>query len=83
MKRAVRRLLDLREEIQDIEEELEAMMKDNRTTLRTASGCGTVIAALIELFTEWLCRKYHVLGMMPPVSISKEKYQKAKLKRKL
>ena len=47
MKRAVRRLLDLREEIQDIEEELEAMMKDNGTTLLTASGCGVVIAAEI------------------------------------
>jgi transposase len=47
MKRAVRRLLDLREEIQEIEDELEAMMKDNGTTLSTASGCGTVIAAEI------------------------------------
>ena len=45
MKRAVRRLLDLREEIQEIEDELEATMKDNGTTLSTASGCGTVIAA--------------------------------------
>jgi transposase len=47
MKRAVRRLLDLREEIQEIENELETMMKDNGQTLSTASGCGTVIAAEI------------------------------------
>jgi len=47
MKRAVRRLLDLREEIQEIEDELEAMMKENQQTLSTASGCGTVIAAEI------------------------------------
>jgi transposase len=46
-KRAVRRLLDLREEIQEIEEELETMMKENRQTLSTASGCGIVIAAEI------------------------------------
>ena len=47
MKRAVRRLLDLREEIQEIEEGLDALMKDNGQTLSTASGCGTVIAAEI------------------------------------
>jgi len=47
MKRAVRRLLDLGEEIQEIEEELDALMKDNGQTLSTASGCGTVIAAEI------------------------------------
>ena len=44
-KRALRRILDLREEIQEIEEELETMMKENKQTLSTASGCGTVIAA--------------------------------------
>jgi transposase len=47
MKRAVRRVLDLREEIQEIEEELGALMKDGGQTLSTASGCGTVIAAEI------------------------------------
>ena len=47
MKRAVRRLLDLREEIQEMEEELVAVMKDAEQTLITASGCGTVIAAEI------------------------------------
>ena len=46
-KRALRRLLDLREEIQEIEEELETMMKESGQTLATASGCGTVIAAEI------------------------------------
>lgn len=44
-KRATRRLLDLREEIQEIEEELTALMEANGYTLSTASGCGTVIAA--------------------------------------
>lgn len=44
-KRAVRRLLDLREEVQEIEEGLSAMMKENRQILATASGCGVVIAA--------------------------------------
>jgi len=46
-KRSVRRLLDLREEIQAIEEELEMTMKENGQTLVTASGCGVVIAAEI------------------------------------
>ena len=46
-KRALRRILDLREEIQEIEEELDALMKDSGQTLSTASGCGTVIAAEI------------------------------------
>ena len=46
-KRAVRRLLDLREEIQEIEDELEALMKENKQTLATVSGCGIVIAAEI------------------------------------
>ena len=44
-KRALRRLLDLREEIQEIEEELFALMEASGQTLVTASGCGTVIAA--------------------------------------
>lgn len=45
MKRAVRRLLDLREEIQEIEEELIALMEASGQTIATASGCGVVIAA--------------------------------------
>lgn len=44
-KRALRRLLNLREEIQEIEEELSALMEASGQTLATASGCGTVIAA--------------------------------------
>lgn len=47
MKRAVRRLLDLRKEIKEIESDLEKMMIDNKETLMTASGCGVVIAAEI------------------------------------
>lgn len=45
MKRAVRRLLDLREEIQEITEELAELMEKSGQTLATASGCGIVIAA--------------------------------------
>lgn len=45
MKRAVRRLFDLREEIQEIEEELIALMEQSGHTIVTASGCGVVIAA--------------------------------------
>jgi transposase len=44
-KRAVRRLLDLCEEIQEIEDELAALMEQSGQTIATASGCGTVIAA--------------------------------------
>jgi len=44
-KRALRRILDLREEIQEVEDELISMMKENGQTIATASGCGTVIAA--------------------------------------
>lgn len=44
-KRALRRLLDLREEIQEIEEELTSLMEAGGHTIVTASGCGTVIAA--------------------------------------
>jgi len=46
-KRAIRRLLDLRKEIQEIEDELEAMMDESGYTIATASGCGVVIAAEI------------------------------------
>jgi transposase len=47
MKRAAHRLLDLREEVQEIEDELEMVMNENQQTLSTASGCGVVIAAEI------------------------------------
>lgn len=45
MKRAVHRLLDLRKEIKEIEEELAILMEQRNYTVATASGCGTVIAA--------------------------------------
>lgn len=45
MRRAVRRLRDLREEIREIEQELALLMETSGSTLHTASGCGTVIAA--------------------------------------
>lgn len=44
-KRALRRLLDLREEIKEIEKELSLLMKQGNYTIATASGCGAVIAA--------------------------------------
>ena len=47
MKRSVRRLVDLREEIAEIEEELTELMEQGAYTLTTASGCGVVIAAEI------------------------------------
>ena len=46
-KRAVRRLIDLREEIQEIEKELVVTMNESGQTIATASGCGVVIAAEI------------------------------------
>ncbi len=47
VKRALRRISDLREEIKEIEEELGLLIEDSSHTLATASGCGTVIAAKI------------------------------------
>jgi len=47
MKRAVRRLLALRKEIQEIEKELEFLLEHGGYTLPTASGCGIVIASEI------------------------------------
>ncbi len=46
MKRKVKRLLDLRIEIADLEEEMETMLLGNYT-LQTLSGCGTVISGMI------------------------------------
>ena len=46
-KRGLRRLLDLREEIQEIEKGLTALIEASGHTIATASGCGTVIAAEI------------------------------------
>lgn len=47
MKRKIRRLIDLREEINELEAELKTMIKESSQTIQTASGCGTVIAAEI------------------------------------
>ena len=47
MKRAVRRIVDLGEEIVEIEKELASLIETSGHTLSTASGCGTVIAAEI------------------------------------
>jgi transposase len=47
MKRAVRRLRDLRKEILAIKKDLEILIEKSGHTLCTASGCGTVIAAEI------------------------------------
>jgi len=46
-KRALRRLLDLRKEIKETEEEIAMLLEENNYTLSTASGCSTVIAAEI------------------------------------
>ena len=47
MKRKVRRLMDIREEIQELEKELETLIKESGHTIQTASGCGVVIAGEI------------------------------------
>jgi len=47
MKRAIRRLRTLRDEIKELEEELAQLLADGNYTLPTLSGCGTVIAGEI------------------------------------
>mgnify|MGYP001596144735 CR=1 FL=1 len=47
MKRKVRRLMDIRKQIVELEHELETLIKESRHTIQTASGCGVVIAAEI------------------------------------
>ena len=47
MKRAIRRLRDLRSEILEIESELEILIKNSGHTITTANGCGVIIAAEI------------------------------------
>jgi len=47
MKRKVKRLIDIREEIKELEHELEILTKESGHTIQTASGCGIVIAAEI------------------------------------
>lgn len=46
MKRKVRRLLDIHEEVADLEKDMEVLLKD-KYTLQTASGCGVVLASTI------------------------------------
>lgn len=45
MKRKLTRLIDIREEVVELEEELKALLAESGSTLSTASGLGTVIAA--------------------------------------
>jgi len=45
MKRKVKRLLQLREEITELEQELKELITESGHTVQTASGCGTVLAA--------------------------------------
>lgn len=47
MKRKVKRLMDIREEISELETELKDLITESGHTLQTASGCGTVIAGEI------------------------------------
>ena len=47
MKRAIRRIRDLRSEILEIESELDILIKNSGHTITTANGCGTIIAAEI------------------------------------
>lgn len=47
MKRKVKRLMDIREEVAELETELEELLTDIGSTLPTASGVSTVIAAEI------------------------------------
>jgi transposase len=46
MKRKVRRLLDIHTEVNDLEKDMEKLLKDNYT-IQTASGCGVVLASTI------------------------------------
>jgi transposase len=47
LKRKVRRLLELRLELKEIENDMQTLMDDGGYTLHTASGCGVVLAASI------------------------------------
>ncbi len=47
MRRKVGRLLDLHKEITELESELETLLKESGHTIQTASGCGTILAAMI------------------------------------
>ena len=47
MKRKVKRLLDIREEVSELEEELKNLITESGHTVHTASGCGIVISGEI------------------------------------
>ena len=47
MKRKVKRLQTLRVEIKELDEELASLLAQSGSTLPTASGCGTVVAATL------------------------------------
>ena len=47
MRRKVKRLQDIREEVMELEQELETLLTESSSTLATASGVSTVIAAEI------------------------------------
>jgi len=47
MKRKVKRLQQIRDDIKELEQELETLIKESGHTVATASGCGIVIAAEI------------------------------------
>ena len=47
MQRKARRMLELHVEIKELERDMQAVMKEHRYTLPTASGCGTVLSATI------------------------------------
>ena len=47
MSRRTLRFMDIREEIQELEKELETLIKESEHTIQSASGCGVVIAGEI------------------------------------
>lgn len=47
MKRKVRRMIDIHYEINELEKDMEQLLKDGGYTINTASGCGTVLASVI------------------------------------
>jgi len=47
MKRKVRRLLDIHVEVNDLEKDMDRLLKEGGYTIQTASGCGVVLASTI------------------------------------
>lgn len=45
VKRKIKRLLDIREEIEEIEQELDCLIEKTDQKIRTLNGCGTVVAS--------------------------------------